>query len=343
MNISRELITQFFKGACTAEEAAAVSDYLKQHPEAAAEWLPEEEWARAEGSADKPDGYWQEIWQEVRPSRTVKILQLARNVAAAAILVGALALAGYWLVMREKGPAGPAAAGYVVENTGGEIMRHTLEDGSVAELSPGAAIRYDPAFANGRRDIYLAGEAVFHTTADAARPFSVSGNGIATTALGTSFRATAPQGSGNTSVMLLEGKVMVASADTALAKLDTAYILLPGDEFNYSPENGIALRRKQPARAPQPVQKNAAVPEESTSVNSWYMFENQGLEQVFEQLAAIYNVRIYYDRADLKGLNFIGKIDQADSLENILRDIAMLNNLNVMKNKKDYVIKAQKN
>ncbi|WP_198674073.1 FecR family protein [Chitinophaga alhagiae] len=341
MDISRELITQFFKGACTAEEAAAVSDYLTQHPEEAAEWLPEKEWALAEGTAGRPEEYWQKIWQGIKPARTVSIWRLVRNVAAAAILVGALAMAGYWLIAgREKMPQ--AAEGFIVTNTSGEIMRHTLEDGSVAELYPGASLRYDPAFAGGRRDVHLAGEAVFHTTGDAARPFSVLGNGIATTALGTTFRVTAPQGSGNTSVTLLEGKVIVASADTTLARLDTTYILLPGDEFNYSPENGIALRRKQPAR-PQPARKNAAMPEDDSPVNSWYMFENQGLEQVFEQLAAIYNVRIYYDPADLKGLNFIGKIDQADSLENILRDIAMLNNLNVMKNKKDYVIKAPRN
>lgn len=342
MNISREQIIRFFKKECTAEEAVAVSEFLKNNPEAAAALLPEEEWQDTGNDAGKPDAYWNEVWEDVRPAGKPKVMGIWRKIAAAAVLTGGIALAWYTF-SPEKGTAPPVAgaayAGRELINNGGSVMRYTLEDSSVVELMAGAVVRYDPAFGNGKRDMYLTGEAIFHTRGDVHRPFTVYSDGLAVTALGTVFSVSSAMADGTTGVKLLEGKVVVKAADTLLAQLDKDYYLQPGDELSFSRENGIAILRKQ-APAPAVKQKDAGANKQH-EVNSWYMFENQGLAQVFEQLGAIYGERIYYNPAELQGLNFIGKIDQADSLQNILRDIAMLNNLTVTKNRKGYIIKAQ--
>lgn len=339
MNISREQLERFFKGECTAPEALAVSDYLKNHPEAADALLPEKEWTEAAGDAGKPEAFWQEVWLEVKPPQPAKVVHVWRKVAVAGVLTGMLAAGWYFLTRQDTTQSPAMAALKTISNTSATSMQLLLEDSSLVALQPGASIRYDPAFASGRRDIYLSGEAVFQTQGDAHKPFSVYGNGLAVTALGTRFRVTASQTEPATNVLLLEGKVLVKAADTALVKLDQDYILLPGDAFSYSQSLGVSLLRKQPER--RETGNKPGADSDKEDVNSWYMFENQGLTQVFDQLSSIYNVRIYYNPKELEGMNFIGKIDQTDTLDNILRDITMLNNLKVIKNNKGFIIKAQ--
>ncbi|WP_341837157.1 FecR family protein [Chitinophaga pollutisoli] len=341
MNISREQIDRFFRGECTAAEALAVSDYLENNPGAADDFLPSQEWAESAGNAGKTETYWQEVWQDVQPVPVRRVVPLYRKLAVAALIAGAMAGAWYFMGHKQQ-PATVFIAEdmRVVFNNGKDILLHLLEDSSSAALQPGSGIRYDPAFANGRRDIYLNGEAVFTTRGNAEMPFSVHVNGMAVTALGTKFKVSAEPGGQATNVVLLEGKVMIKATDTTLARLDQDYILLPGDEFSYSRELGVSLHRKLPATKPA-AGGNSRDAAADAARNSWYMFENQGLSQVFDQLSAIYDVRIYYNPADLQGMSFIGKIDQSDSLDNILRDITMLNNLIVTKNKKGFIIKSK--
>lgn len=341
MNISREQIERFFRGECTAAEALAVNDYLKSHPGAADDFLPSQEWADSAGNAGKSEAYWEEVWQGVQPAPARRVIPLYRKLAAAALIAGAVAAAWYFMGNNRQ-PASVFSASDLrsVFNKGNSVLVHILEDSSTAALQPGSDIRYDPAFANGRRDIYLEGEAVFTTRGHAEKPFSVHVNGLAVTALGTKFNVAAEPGGQTTNVSLLEGKVVIKATDTTLARLGQDYILLPGDEFSYSREMGVSLHRKLPATKPGTGSSNKDVSGDNAR-NSWYMFENQGLQQVFDQLSAIYGVRIYYSPADLQGMSFIGKIDQSDSLDNILRDITMLNNLTVTKNNKGYIIKTQ--
>ena len=62
------------------------------------------------------------------------------------------------------------------------------------------------------------------------------------------------------------------------------------------------------------------------------------LEEVFDQLAEIYNVKIVYDKKDVKNLYFIGKYNSAASVETILKRIAILNNLTITKQDSAFII-----
>ena len=78
------------------------------------------------------------------------------------------------------------------------------------------------------------------------------------------------------------------------------------------------------------------------SLGNWYMFENQGLADVLDQLSIIYNVEIQYSSGDLHNKFFIGRLDKYDSLEDIINDIALLNHLSVAKREGCYVIRKRK-
>jgi hypothetical protein len=64
---------------------------------------------------------------------------------------------------------------------------------------------------------------------------------------------------------------------------------------------------------------------------SWFMFNNQSLSEVFDALAAMYDVRIVYSKEDIKNMYFIGTYEKSDSIERILNEIALLNKLQVSK------------
>ena len=72
------------------------------------------------------------------------------------------------------------------------------------------------------------------------------------------------------------------------------------------------------------------------------MFNNQSLAMVFESLQMIYDVKINYNIREIKEISFIGKVERIDSIENLLKDIATLNDLKVIKNGKNYTITKYK-
>lgn len=68
------------------------------------------------------------------------------------------------------------------------------------------------------------------------------------------------------------------------------------------------------------------------------MFNNQSLVQVFDQLEEMYNADIQYSKRDVRNMYFIGKFDKSDSFDNILSQVASLNNLKLIKTKDRFII-----
>ena len=68
------------------------------------------------------------------------------------------------------------------------------------------------------------------------------------------------------------------------------------------------------------------------------MFNNQSLSHVFDQLSGMFNEEIVYSKKDFSKIYFIGTFNIADSLDNILKQIASLNNLKVTRANKQVII-----
>ena len=334
MKISRKLTFLKKKGA--ASEAVQDSELHQR--------LEQAEWDSFDNSIHKEDAFWKDTWnaiqqQKRRSARIVRLKQTAVAAAMMGVLLGTYLWFGASYRHTPQQPLAAAASYKTITNTTAQAMDVVLEDSSSVMLFPASALRYEAAFPGGKRNIYLDGEAIFKVKQDAARPFTVLSNGIATTVLGTMFKVLAADAGGNTKVYLYQGKVVVRSADTMQVKLQKDYYMAPGDVFSYNHSNGIAALMNGSRKANS---KTMAKEDNSAAaVSNWYMFENQELSQVFDQLSAIYNVSIHYNPADLKGLNFIGKIERTDSLGNILKDITLLNNLTVENNGKNYSIRKQ--
>ena len=284
-----------------------------------------------------------------KPGMVRKIL-VATAVAASVLLI---IVAGYnWLGNKKTNV--PSVVAKVENNHPAEVVaRHerntsdkakrlVLNDSSEIILDPLSEVTWNEPFVNNRRDIILKGRARFHVAKDKTKPFTVFSGHITTTALGTQFTVSAFEEDDFITVQLFEGKVVIKAADSVQPKLQHDFYLLPGEELLYSNKQYTAKVRRfmnDNTIAKHSEEENAEdQPLLPVDKGSWYMFNNQPLAQVFKQLEEMYGVHISYSEKDIEKMYFIGKFSKNDSVSNILKQIAALNNLTVTKQNETYII-----
>jgi transmembrane sensor len=346
--ISDELIEKFLNGLCTKEEAELVWNYLQKHPD---DRYLAEEYAKGDGITPLPEGYKEEMLSAILDKTGRKGGRSVRTfwkwTAAASVV---LLMVGWWLLRRnlrkESGGGSQqelAAVWIGKHNAGDHKMMLRLPDSSVTILSPGATVRYRKDFGlYARREVRMEGQARFEVIGKSQMPFVVYSEGLSTTVLGTVFEVTAEGGSNQIRVRLLKGKVMVG-LDSLLRDSTRHYYLSPGEELVFDKENNhIAILDPGKHGGAYTASRVHRLSSQPDSLANWYMFNNQTLAEVFDQLSAIYNVEIQYSREDLQHKYFIGKLEKKDSLNKIIRDIALLNHLSVTNQNGQYIIKRRK-
>lgn len=111
----------------------------------------------------------------------------------------------------------------------GEKSIITLSDGSKITLNAASKIKYPLNFTEGRREIYLEGEAFFEVIHDSKNPFEVHTGQITTTDLGTKFNIKAFANSEIIAVSLVEGKISVLSEN-----MKSGIMLEPSRKFSFN-------------------------------------------------------------------------------------------------------------
>ena len=345
--ISATLLDKFLKGECTEDEAAIVEAWFEQHPDDV--FLLDEYQAAGEGP-ELPEGYSEAMREVVStatlPKRNSRLYVLRPYLAAAVLL---LLVACWWLLHpaaeqeKQRKPADELAALWIGKhNSDSKRLKVQLPDSSEAILSPGTTIRYRKDFGHSdQREVKVEGNVVFTVIKDKEMPFVVSTENVRTTVLGTIFEVTAETHSDQIRVRLVEGNLIVHVNHTNKDSVKK-YFLSPGEEFVYGKWNDSVVVQKFAVHgggyaAPQ-VKR---LPLGQDNPHNWYMFNNQSLAEVFDQLALLYNADIKYSPADLRNKFFIGKLEKRDSLGKILSDIARLNHLLVTIENGQYIVKKQ--
>jgi transmembrane sensor len=228
-------------------------------------------------------------------------------------------------------------------NTTGKQKKIQLQDGSTVLLEDKSELIFNESFAASYRSITLIGKANFKVAKDKTRPFTVFSDAVATTVLGTVFDVSAYPQATTISIKLYEGKVVVNAAPSSAKKLKDAVFLSPGYEMVYNKQTALADVR------PFNVTKKDTISNQITPVaieklnvpgkkGSWFMFNNQPLNQVLNQLQDMYKVEIQYSEKDVQKLYFIGQFNREDSIETILEQIAKSNSLSVTKTNNIFII-----
>ncbi len=349
--MNEELIQRFFSGACTPEEARQVADYLKEHPGILEKYVSEEEFIHYSTEGDLPEkvsSQWlrhihKEAVHENNKSRWIK------RIAVAAVVCGIISGAAY-LFMRPKSNQLTVTEPTITiekndqerkENTGAQNMTLVLPDGSQVRLMPKSAVVYAKNFTE-NRNIYLEGEADFDVVKDRLHAFMVHCDEVSTKVFGTSFHVKAVKGDNTISVRLFTGKIMV-SAEVLKKKTIDNIILSPGQELIYNRRRMTAtVGNFKPSSANRMETLVKAGNDHKGAIKpDWYKFSSQPMTSVLDQLSDYYGVGIYYYPADVQHLSFEGKFEKTDSLEKILTDITLPNNLQFVREKMGYIIKKK--
>lgn len=348
MDISEELIERFFNRTCTAAEATAVSDYLYEYPHVLDAYF-EQEWEEAQQplTAEESTGMFRDIAQKT-VARTVRMrwLRTAAITAAAAVF---MVVCGRVWQQHEAGKAAEEMAANTAtqkaqqwelrKNTYGRVMQLRLQEDAVAQLQPGAVVRFQRQADQSVREVHMSGDVRYRIAGNRLRAFTVYAGNVATTVLGTDFNV--KEDSVSVTVSLYEGKVVVKPV-TPSGEWQQVIYLKPGQSLVFNKHSKMVTVVKTPA---DKVSGKQHLVEEDTidlsPVNiteSGYAFRNQPLPDVFATLEHLYGVQIDYKGADLKNVYFIGSFEKTDSIETILNNIALLKELQIQRKGDTYII-----
>ncbi len=219
-----------------------------------------------------------------------------------------------------------------IANRSQKVKTIFLADGSKVELTAASSLSFNQPFINGRRDIYLAGAAVFNVKKDNAHPFIVHAKGISTTVLGTVFSISDKQ-TRFTTVRLYSGKVVVKKDNDRSFK---DVYLSPGQQLVINKET-FSVQIKQPASVVTKKDSTLSTPLQVMD------FDNRPLEEIFTLLQKTYNTTISFDPASVRKMSFTGKLNRSrESLESFLHTLCDLNELSLKtKGDKGFIIEGK--
>ncbi|WP_431216391.1 FecR family protein [Puia sp. P3] len=222
--------------------------------------------------------------------RRAKILRWS----AAAIVM--LATAGIYLYKGTEKPTPRTAPTYrEVAAKYGTRSYVDLPDGSRLWLNAGSKVRYSEGFADGKRELTLAGEAFFDVKHDPEHPFLIHAGGVDVKVLGTSLNVRAYPGDSVIETTLIQGR-----AEIELPGKEASPIALRPNEKVTMRNETLAVQKDNDQRtASQPTYQRRAVTSDPTYKTiietSWVedklVFRKEPFRKVAAQLERWYNIR----------------------------------------------------
>ena len=186
----------------------------------------------------------------------------------------------------------------VVTAESGERAKVQLPDGTKVNINSASQISYPHDF-NGEKRI---------VEPDKERPFVVKAAGLEITVLGTAFDVCAYKDDNEVSVVLLTGKVDVASESDR-------YVMQPDEKLVYDRNTGTMQVGKVCSK------------EYVEWTDGNLRFENESLENIVKVLSRVYNVKIVFDSAFPEGQYFFTGSIGSGGITNALDILSMTSSL----------------
>ena len=182
----------------------------------------------------------------------------------------------------------------------------TLSDGTRVYLNAASKLKYPVQFDSKRREVYLSGEAYFEVMKDMNRPFYVVTDAVRVKVYGTEFNVNT-NGIGGTQTTLVSGKGGIWGRGSV-----QEYIMKPFQlaEFGDNGEfKGI---------------RDVDVKTYTAWKEGFFVFENEGLEDILNRLSRWYEVDVFYGSENVKGYHFTGHMEKYEDVEIILNAISKM-------------------
>ena len=195
-----------------------------------------------------------------------------------------------------------------------------LPDGSSVILNENSRLEFGGFNANGKREVYLEGEAYFDIKHDASRPFIVYTGKLQTTVLGTAFNINSNSQNGTITVTVIRGKVKVGD------KTHTFNVIDPDEQVVFDKE--LSPHIKKPVKAETFIAwKNEDI-----------YFDDVNIKDVANQLEERFNVSIVFSNEIIKNCRFSATFLKSQSLEQILNVIGEFNHIEYQLKDKNTVL-----
>lgn len=174
-----------------------------------------------------------------------------------------------------------------------------LADGTKVWLNSASKLSYPSSFSGEQRVVELEGEAYFEIAKDTNRPFKVYSKGQEIEVLGTHFNVNTYAGEVGTTTTLLEGSVKLIATTNG-----KNIILRPGQQ--------ATMQNNQTFNVKQGNVENVVAWKKGL-----FIFDDQKLEQVMEQIARWYDVEVVYEKG-VPAVVLAGVMSRQEPLERLL-------------------------
>ena len=333
-----ELLKKFLNNACNEQEAKLAMQYLEEEPGLLDELLNKAEWDEIDTSFPLHPGLESEIKRKVYNKIRKPVYTILRPVFGYAALLAAVFFGLLYFNQTGKiqvdNPVSASdikisSTNKIINNTSG-IKVFTLADNSSVQLYPGSSITYEKAFSADRK-IHLSGKAIFNVTKNTESPFVVYSGEISTTALGTRFMVDNSNDITKVNVKLFEGRVVVQPIDDrpqiqptfleagqqCFVDINTSLVTVTSLNAKLQLAQNIKTSYKK---------KNVAA---LGNGNEILEFSKMPMPQVLNNLQEVFGRKIYFNKDDFDENLLTGSFSVKDSLMNILRMIAVMNDLQI--------------
>lgn len=209
--------------------------------------------ARIEADAAR----WRRFWNVTKPVAAVACLLVVAVLAWQKHFSGGL----------------PDPQGFAYENTGGDVRRVSLPDGTSVCLQHGATLGYSEK--DGMRQAELSGEAYFDVAPDEAHPFIVKTAALDLRVLGTAFSVSSVPGYSKTDVILERGSLRIQTKGGA-----SILRLMPNQKAVYDMATGDV--------SVENVSAKPAIQQEYGMVS----FENARVDEIIRAIESQYGIKV---------------------------------------------------
>ncbi|HSO88587.1 MAG TPA: FecR domain-containing protein [Draconibacterium sp.] len=235
----KSITGKYIQGICTSEELEAAMilfadpyHNLELRPTLFEYWKNEENGFQSEIPTENMSLILDKIHHRInldyhiKPNILIKKKLLMAGKIAAVLIIGLLLGLSVQYLKKTK------PVYYTSIAPKGSISQLVLPDNSIVYLNAGSQLKYSVDGINGKREVFLEGEAWFDITKNEARPFIVHTLLYNVNVFGTKFNVKAYKTDDEIVTTLEEGSVQVTSSETL--KLKENKMIRPGEQLVYN-------------------------------------------------------------------------------------------------------------
>ncbi len=187
----------------------------------------------------------------------------------------------------------------------GKRTQITLSEGTKVWLNSGSKLVYPAVFADGKRAVYIDGEAVFDVVSVKDKPFVVSTKDFDIKVLGTVFNVSAYSDDKYSSTVLEQGRIELFRRGASV---------LSHEKLDISPGSMAIFDRNLKS-----FEQKQVNPHKYLSWREGYLiFTSERLATIMKKLGRYYNIEIIVNDPALKNETFSGYLDLKDTPEEVL-------------------------